>query len=281
MDRIRKALDLARAERIKLHSEAGAAEVGVIPPPFEAKPELAAVAPLSKMIRYTKTRTYLPRPDALESHRIVDPRHNDLAASAFRMLRTQVLQRMDERGWRSIAILSPNANDGKTTTAINLAVNLAYDNRHTVLLVDCDLRQPAIASSLDLTPEFGLNDVLNGDAKIDQCLYHPEGYDRLVVLPARTALANSSEALSGVRGRDLVADLRERYPERIVIFDLPPLLGADDALAFLPLVECGLMVVSERMTRREDLLRCMELTGRTPILGTVLNRSSGAPSPYG
>jgi protein-tyrosine kinase len=281
MDRIRKALDLARAERTKLRDDSGTAGIGLTPPPYDAKPELATVAPLSKMIRYTKTRTYVPRPDALESHRVVDPRQNDLAASAFRMLRTQVLQRMDDRGWRSMAILSPNADDGKTTTAINLAVSLAYDNRHTVLLVDCDLRHPAIAAGLDLTPEFGLNDVLNGDAKIEQCLYHPEGYDRLVVLPTRAALENSSEALSGVRGRDLVADLRERYPERIVIFDLPPLLGADDALAFLPLIECGLMVVSERMTRREDLLRCMELTGRTPILGTVLNRSSSAQSPYG
>jgi protein-tyrosine kinase len=272
MDRIRKALDLARAERTQLREQPAVADIG---------PELAAVAPLPKMIRYTKTQTYVPRPEALESHRIVNPRHNDLAASAFRMLRTQVLQRMDDRGWRSIAILSPNANDGKTTTAINLAVNLAYDNRHTVLLVDYDLRHPAIAANLDMTPEFGLDDVLNGGAKIEQCLYHPAGFDRLVVLPTRAALENSSEALSGMRGRDLVSDLRERYPERIVIFDLPPLLGADDALAFLPLIECGLMVVSERMTRREDLLRSMELTGRTPILGTVLNRSSSASAPYG
>ena len=271
MDRIRKALDLARAERIQLREE----------PVADVGPELAAVASLPKMIKYTKTRTYVPRPEALESHRIVNPRHNDLAASAFRMLRTQVLQRMDDRGWRSLAILSPNANDGKTTTAINLAVNLAYDNRHTVLLVDCDLRHPAIAANLDMTPEFGLDDVLDGGAKIEQCLYHPEGFDRLVVLPARAALENSSEALSGMRGRDLVSDLRERYPERIVIFDLPPLLGADDALAFLPLIECGLMVVSERITRREDLLRSMELTGRTPILGTVLNRASSASAPYG
>jgi protein-tyrosine kinase len=78
-----------------------------------------------------------------------------------------------------------------------------------------------------------------------------------------------------------VSELRERYPERIVLFDLPPIMGADDALAFLPLVDCGLMVVAERSTRREDLLRCMELVRKTPIVGTVLNRSTTVTSAYG
>jgi Mrp family chromosome partitioning ATPase len=197
------------------------------------------------------------------------------------MLRTQVIQRMDENGWRTMAVLSPRANDGKTTTAINLAVSMANDHRHTVLLVDCDLRCPAIGATLGIKPEFGVDDLLRGEARIEQCLYHPEGFDRLVVLPARAPLANSSEALAGPRGRALVADLRGRYPERIIVFDLPPVLGTDDALAFLPLVECGLVVVAERATPRDDLLRCMELLRKTPILGTVLNRATDVSPGYG
>jgi protein-tyrosine kinase len=122
---------------------------------------------------------------------------------------------------------------------------------------------------------------LAGRARVEQCLYHPDGFDRLVILPASGALANSSEALSGPRGRELVSELRERYPDRIVLFDLPPILGADDALAFLPLVDCGLMIVAEGTTRREDLLRCMELVSKTPIVGTVLNRSTTVTSAYG
>jgi Mrp family chromosome partitioning ATPase len=188
---------------------------------------------------------------------------------------------MDEKGWRSIAILSPNGEDGKTTTAVNLAISLAHDRRHTVLLVDCDLKHPSVAGLLTIKPEFGLNDVLSGAAEVEQCLCHPDGFDRLVILPARAAPANSSEALSGPQGRRLVAELRDRYPERIVLYDLPPILGADDALAFLPLVDCGLMVVAEGATRREDLLRCMELVSRTPIVGTVLNRSATQSSAYG
>ncbi len=280
MDRIRKALDLARQDRARL---AGGTAVAPLVGDSGApeKPSGAATLQYPVLIQYTKTHVYEPTAEALEANRIVDPSASVPAAAAFRMLRTQVLQRMDERSWRSIAVLSPNADDGKTTTAINLAIAMANDHHHTVLLVDCDLKHPAIASTLGITPELGLNDVLRGEAKVEQCLYHPAGFDRLVILPARAALANSSEALCGPRGRELVAELKARYPERIVLFDLPPILGADDALAFLPLVDCGLMVVAEGVTRREDLLRCMELVSKSPIVGTVLNRSTTVSSAYG
>jgi Mrp family chromosome partitioning ATPase len=282
MDRIRKALDLARQERDRDFDPE--AQAVLIDPDAKAHltSESSRPAPgLPTRIIYTNTRIFTPDPAALESKRIVNPAGNSTAVAAFRMLRTQVIQRMDENGWRTMAVLSPGADDGKTTTAINLAVSLANDHRHTVLLVDFDLRQPAIGATLGVEPEFGVDDLLQGNARIEQCLYHPEGFDRLVILPARAALANSSEALAGPRGRALVADLRDRYPERIVVFDLPPVLGADDALAFLPLVECGLVVIAERVTPRDDLLRCMELLRKTPILGTVLNRATDVSPGYG
>jgi protein-tyrosine kinase len=272
VDRIRKALDLARQDRARLvGGETIQAQT------LESRP----IAHLPGLIKYTKTQVYTPEAELLEANRIVNPARSDPAAAAFRMLRTQVLQRMDEKGWRSIAVLSPNADDGKTTTAINLAISLAHDQHHTVLLVDCDLIHPSIARTLGIATNFGLNDVLTGQARVEQCLHHPDGFDRLVILPATGELANSSEALSGPRGRELVSELRERYPERIILFDLPPIMGADDALAFLPLVDCGLMVVAEGVTRREDLLRCMELVSKTPIVGTVLNRSTTVTSAYG
>jgi Mrp family chromosome partitioning ATPase len=229
---------------------------------------------------YTKTRTFSPPEALLESNRIVGSASREPAAAAFRMLRTQVLQRMEEHQWQSLAVLSPGGDDGKTTTAINLAISLANDHRHTVLLVDLDLKRPTIAEKLGIAPELGTDDLLQGNGRIEDCLYHPEGFDRLVVLPARGPLHHSSEALAGPRGRQFVAELRGRYPDRIILFDLPPVLGADDALAFAPLVECGLVVVAEGATSRDDLLRCMELLRKTPIVGTVLNRSTDAASPY-
>jgi protein-tyrosine kinase len=270
MDRIRKALDLARLERAK----------PVESPAPEASGEARPLQSLLTSIVYTRTRSFSPSPGVLEANRVMDPSSGHAASVAFRMLRTQVLQRMEANGWRSLAIFSPGMRDGKTTTAINLAVNLANDRRHTVLLVDFDFRHPTVAASLGLSPEMGGDDVLTGRARVEDCLYHPEGFDRLIILPARGALANSSEMLAGPRSREIVADLHSRYPERIIVFDLPPVLHADDALAFAPLVECGLVVAAEGQTRRSDLTRTIELLHKTPLVGTVLNRAADALKGY-
>jgi protein-tyrosine kinase len=251
--------------------------------PPRATDEISAsrgITPNPGSFIYTHTRVFTPSVDVLDENRILDPTANTPAAAAFRMLRTQVLQRMDAHGWRSLAIFGATANDGKTTTAINLAVSLANDHAHSVLLADFDFRRPAVASRLGFTPEFGADDALTGAAPVEDCLYHPAGLDRLVVLPARRELSRSSEILAGPRSREVVAELRNRYPNRIVVFDLPPVLMADDALAFAPLVECGLVVAAESRTRRSDLVRTIELLHNTPLVGTVLNCASAAPSGY-
>jgi protein-tyrosine kinase len=273
LDRIRKALDLARLERAEpadiTRADRGPASVTEI-----------AVQNPPKSIVYHRTRVFTPSPAVLEANRVVSPGSEDPAAASFRMLRTQVLQRMDANGWRSLAVFSPGANDGKTTTAINLAISLANDRRHTVILVDFDFRRATLAARWGLSPEFGGDDALTGMAPVEDCLYHPEGFERLVLLPARSTLANSSEVIAGPRSRELVQELRSRYPERIVVFDLPPVLNADDALAFAPLVECGLVVAAEGRTRRNDLLRTIELLHKIPLVGTVLNRAADAPAGY-
>lgn len=275
MDRVRKALDRARLERPQsVGIEERKASV-------RERPAEPARRRVSVEFEYVLTRTFQPPADLLERHRILKPESTDPAASAFRMLRTQVLQRMDANGWRSLAIFSPTAEDGKTTTAINLAIGLAHDRLHTALLVEFDFKKPTIASRLGLAPEVGVEDVLSGHAELADCLYHPEGFERFVVLPARSAVMHSSELLAGPRSRELVSELRTRYPERVILFDLPPVLASDDALAFAPLVECGLVVAAEGYTGRDDLVRTVELLNKTPLVGAVLNRSEAAqPGDY-
>lgn len=275
MDRIRKALDLARLERAQGDDTPSAAERLVHP--AKSEPILRAF-PAS--IAYSRTRVFTPEAELLERNRVMNPDATGAAAAAFRMLRTQVLQRMDANAWRSLAIFSPGSEDGKTSVAINLAVSLASGRLHTVLLVDFDFKRPTLGARLGLAPEFGVDDALMGRAPLEDCFYHPEGFERLVLLPARAPLGNSSEILTGPRSRELVAELRSRYPERIILFDLPPVLQADDALSFAPLVECGLVVAAEGHTRRSDLVRTIELLHKTPLVGTVLNRASDTPAGY-
>ena len=208
VDRIRKALDLARLEQAQPSWQPRSDRPAEREEPAEPHRRAGRTVGRGGVFAHQGVRAAAGPPGApshLESGGSAEP-----AAAAYRMLRTQVLQRMDAHAWRSLAIFSPGSEDGKTTTAINLAVSLAEDRLHTVLLVDFDLKQPSLAASLGLDPEFGVDDALMGRAPLEDCLYHPEGFNRLVVLPARANLSNSSEILAGPRSRELVAELRSR-----------------------------------------------------------------------
>jgi Mrp family chromosome partitioning ATPase len=270
MDRIRKALDRARDEREL--QEPVAPRAAVEPDVRPAKP------PWPASITYTRTQIFDPDPSALERSRVIAQSDNSAPGAAFRLLRTQVLQRMAEHGFLTVAVVSPRAAEGKTLTAVNLAAQIAVDRRHTALLVDYDLQRPGVASAFGLLPDVGVGDVLSSSAELEQSLYHPRGFDRLVLLPALTRPGRSSELTAGPRSRALVTELRGRYRDRIVVFDLPPLLTSDETVALAPCIDCVLLVVAEGTTSRADVLRSLELLRKATVVGTVLNRASDAPA---
>ena len=94
------------------------------------------------------------------------------------------------------------------------------------------------------------------------------------MLPGRGSMTNSSEMLSSPKMVQLVDELKNRYPGRIIIFDMPPLFYADDVLAFSPYVDASLLVLEEGKTKDEELVRAVDLLSSTNIIGTVLNKSS-------
>jgi protein-tyrosine kinase len=99
------------------------------------------------------------------------------------------------------------------------------------------------------------------------------GYERLTLLPARERVEHSSELLMSPATAEIVNEMRSRYANRIVIFDVPPVLQADDALAFARYVQAGLLVIGEGKTRRDDVTRTFQLLHDLPFVGTVLNGS--------
>jgi Mrp family chromosome partitioning ATPase len=209
-----------------------------------------------------------------EAERILAPGAPGPVGAAYKMLRTQVLRRLASIGANTLAILSVSTGEGKTLTALNLAIAIAADLGHTALVVDLDLRNPSVHERLGISPKVGIDDCLAGRRPIGDALVRIAGYERLKVLPARQSVAQSSELISSQRMADLMQELRGRYADRVLLFDLPPVLLADDALAFSRLVQAGLFVVSERKTERAGLTRSLLLLDNLPIIGTVLNRSS-------
>lgn len=225
--------------------------------------------------RFLRTREVAAPEAALRDGHLLAPGLKGPLARSFRLLRTQVLQRLRSRGWNTLAVVSPTAGDGKTTVALNLAMAISMDAAHNALLVDLDLHRPSVARRLgvDVDAHPDVVAALMGDAPVEAAFLRLTGYERLMILPARDAVAGSSELLAAPATAAMALELRRRYADRIVVYDLPPLLGADDALAFLPQVDAVLLVVSEGHTRAEDLYRAMELLKDKPIVGSVLNQS--------
>ncbi len=267
MERIKKALERAREERQTYESDQSSLTKDDERP---ARETITATKPVE--IAYTKTRIVKTDPDVLSEKRVVASLESNAIADAYKVLRTQVLHRMRANNWSSLVITSPTEGNGKSLTAVNLAVSLAREVNHTVLLVDLDLRKPTIRDYFLKEDGYGISDYLNYDVPLSEILVNPD-IERLVVLPGNEAFPHSSEMLSSPKMVRLAEELKTRYPSRIVLIDMPPMLACDDVLAFSPYVDAVLLVVADGETREDHLKRAVHLLEGTEICGIVLNKS--------
>jgi capsular exopolysaccharide synthesis family protein len=198
----------------------------------------------------------------------------------YRMLRTRILQEMQANKWKVLAVTSPNPGCGKTLTAVNIAISIAKDSSNSALLVDADLRHPSIHQLFGYQPEFGLNDYFSDGVPLSKILFQPD-MQGLTVLPGRAALHESSEILGSPKFASMLRELRSQDPGRIIVLDVAPVLSVDDALVLRSNLDCVVMVVKSSETKRDDLLRSIELIDPVPFIGSVLNQSaSSGPSRY-
>ncbi len=278
MERIRHALEQAEQDRSKLQKESPAPAAPVSTDQAKSDPVETAVPPeFATMMGVPRTRVVAVDPAILERNRIVPALPQHELTDAYRVLRTRILQTMNANHWNSLAITSPATGSGKTLTSINLAISLAREVNRTVLLADFNLRCPSIHEYFGYEPEYGLSDYLYNDIPLDKILFRPS-IDRLVILPGRESIHNSSETLRSPKMEQLVAEMKSRYENRLVIFDLPPILAVDDAIAFKPYTDSILLVAEDGATRKEDLQKSLEMLKGVPLLGTVLNKSYSALS---
>ena len=198
------------------------------------------------------------------------------ALRAYKILRTRVLRRLEANQWHSFALTGVTAGEGKTLTAVNLAIALAQDVNTWVALIDLDLQRPRVAEYLGMRSvhgEKGLSDYLQGNATFENIVYSPD-IERLMVVPNFQPMVNSSETLTSPRMAELMQALEAETPRRILIFDMPPVLAADDVLAFAPQIDGLLLVVAEGTTDRYSLRRAKDVLAEMNLLGVVLNRSA-------
>jgi capsular exopolysaccharide synthesis family protein len=219
-------------------------------------------------IAYTTTEVIREAALAIRRHPgIVDDQRSPLS-DAFKVLRTQVIQRMRAQGWRSLAVTAARASEVKSVATINLALTLAAEFDKTALLVDADLGAPQVSRLFGIKSRKGLRDFLLDDVPLTELIINP-GIEHLVVLPAGAAIANSAELLATDASTLLIHELQSRYPERYIIFDAPSALTAD-ALSLFEKVDAVLLVVERNQTTRNELEQCVEALRPFNLMGSVL-----------
>ncbi len=238
----------------------------------ETKPQ-SNVGRDSINVAYSQTKVHAANAQLLKENRIISAFPKGKWLESFRMLRTRCLHSMDAMGWKTLAITSTSSKTGNSLTAANLAISVAMELDRTALLVDANFENPSINRLFGIQAGTGLSDYLLHDTEISSMLVNP-GIDRLVILPAGKPMFNSTEMLHSPKMVRLVSELKSRYPSRIIIFDMPPILSHDDTLGFSPYVDCVLLVVDDGHTKIDELKHAATLLKDINVLGTVFNKAT-------
>jgi non-specific protein-tyrosine kinase len=219
---------------------------------------------------YKHSRSVKLNPQLLAENRCVGYQHEAGELEYYRMLRTKILQHTSGKG-NTVMVTSAGHGEGKTLTAINLAFTFAREYKQTALLVDCNLRHQQIHERLGYSSDKGIVDYLMDDISFSDLIVWP-GVEKLTVISGGKTVKDRSELLGSVGMKNVVEEIKNRYDDRYVIFDVPPLLTCADALTFAPLVDYVLVVVHAGKTSHHEVNKALKLLPKEKILGLVMNR---------
>ena len=266
MDRIREAISRARGTKENSSPHAGDTRTAL-------KPSLSqnAKQPAEKFSAVSCNF------ENFGKHRIIS-NEQDPVLNAYRVLRTRVLQKMEAEGWKSLAVVSPGAGAGKTVTAINLAIAIGSKAGSQVTLIDLDFYRPSVARYLGIHDVPSVLDYFEGKRTLEEITVRPDVPGVLLMANERVT-RRGAEHLTSDRMDTMINKATNEFGSRIVIFDMSPLLGCDDSIAFLPKVDCVLLVAASGQTRVAELAEAQRILGNANMLGTVLNKSPASMMP--
>src|SRR5262245_373170 len=186
----------------------------------------------------------------------------------YRTLRTQLFHAAEKRETQVVVITSALAGEGKTSTALNLALAIAQSKENRVLVIDGDLRRPNVASYLGMRPKAGLSEVLKGEIDaLDSiiCVEEPELY----VLPVSHEATNPTELLSSERFAEAIRELRDYFD--FILIDSPPVLPFADSRLLSNHSDAVILVIRAEKAHYETVEKAVEILPSGRILGVVLN----------
>jgi protein-tyrosine kinase len=247
-------------------------------PPAEAPPAKAKPATTARLVELDL--------DALAAAGLVTPNApRSHTADQYRVIKRPLISNAMGKGasilkhGNLIMVTSALAGEGKSFTAVNLAMSIAAELDNTVMLVDADVARPSLLRMLNLPPSPGLLDVLKGNADMASVLLRTS-IEKLTLLPSGTPHPRATELLASDAMRLLLDDIAKRYPDRIIIFDSPPLLLTTEARVLATQVGQVVMVVQAEKTLRSDVQRALATIESCPVRMMLLNMSRSS-SPVG
>jgi protein-tyrosine kinase len=197
----------------------------------------------------------------------------------YKMLRVQIMQSAEARGWKTIMITSALPGEGKTVTSINLAMTFAKAYNQTVLLMDCDLRQQKAYRYMGIASDLGIIDHLVDGRPLNEIIIWPR-IEKMTMISGGRTVNESAEVLGSPKMRALVQEMKMRYTDRYILLDSAPVLSGADALTLTSLADGIVMVVEAGRTPLREIREALELMPEEKFLGFVLNKHRGEKKGY-
>ncbi|MDD2541018.1 MAG: XrtA-associated tyrosine autokinase, partial [Desulfuromonadaceae bacterium] len=172
-----------------------------------------------------------------------------------------------------LMVTSSIGSEGKSLTALNLALSLAQEFDHTVLLVDADIRKPSIHSYLGIENSAGLTDCLLDGFDLRDALIRT-GIGKLSFLAAGRSVPNPAEVFTSQRMRDFFLEMKNRYHDRYIIIDTPPVLPFAETRSLSGIVDGVVLVAKEGHVTLHNIEETIECIKGTPLLGIVYNEAT-------
>lgn len=192
-------------------------------------------------------------------------------AEEFRKLKSILVKMTSVKPFKNVLMVtSAIPNEGKSLTSLNLAISLAQEYDHTVLLLDADLRRPSIHKYLNIKRTVGLADCLTRGVDLKDAII-PTGIGKLSVVTAGCSVSNPAELFSSGRMKVFLEEIKHRYTDRYVIFDTPPLLPFAETRSLAHLVDGVVFVVKEQTVKKSNVTDAIEALKGADLLGIVYN----------
>jgi receptor protein-tyrosine kinase len=278
------------AQRLAKQESAAKSEPRLVPSPPAAPPPasdmrhaaapLNNVAPERRVPSEGKSRQVHLDFRVLRQNGMITPDNMaSMISNEFRGIKRKLLQKIRDPDTRAavnnlVMVTSSLPGEGKTFTSINLAISLAAERGLQVLLVDADVVRPAVANMFKSTPKEGLTDLLSGKApRVSDVMCRCADIPNLAVIFAGSSRVDSPELISSGRMVDLCRELSNRYPDRVIVLDTPPVLASPEPATLAAYVHQLIMVVAADQTDRHQLRKALEAIASCANINLLFNKA--------